>query len=535
MLNISMSFNSYLMLNGAIAFGYIVARVILGLAFFKRKMTQLQRLNFARYTFFVAALSFFIMPIIARFMPLVQHSDFILGPILKNRSIPLLQNHGFVSQPLSQIVSTPIASPIDFGLIIFLLIGCMFFLVGYIKNIMILQKLKRQSFCQHKINNVHILVSQIACIPFCWSFIKNHFIIIPQALLEKNNDLRLSVRHELQHIRQGDTYWLHFFILIKACCFWNPIIKLWITWLDELQEFSCDESMVLNKKTLPVDYAECLVNAVSDKFELVPQIALGIHGLSKSVLYRRINMLFNYNHSEVKKISILLAYVLSFFMAISAAYACNCSSSIAPLTIKQVITVISKSHLDSDFQISATPEVVNEINNIRNSEQARSFMHDALQRMKKYQPLIQTVLKKEGMPDELLAVPLVESGYQPLDQSKNPVHAAGVWQFVPETARHFGLIVNDKHDDRFDINLSTQAAIAYLQKLHEQFHDWKLAVLAYEYGEQYIEKLIKDVGSRDAWVLARSPITPKTINMEKFISMFDAAVIIMRNPSLISE
>jgi soluble lytic murein transglycosylase-like protein len=135
------------------------------------------------------------------------------------------------------------------------------------------------------------------------------------------------------------------------------------------------------------------------------------------------------------------------------------------------------------------------------------------------------------MPNELLAVPLVESGYKPLDQSKNPVLAAGIWQIVPTTAKLFGLIINTTRDDRLNTSLSTKAALAYLNATHTQFNNWRLAIIAYEIGEDTTKKLIKKVGSRDAWVLARSTIAPKSL--KKFLAMFDAELIIMYNPSLI--
>jgi soluble lytic murein transglycosylase-like protein len=95
------------------------------------------------------------------------------------------------------------------------------------------------------------------------------------------------------------------------------------------------------------------------------------------------------------------------------------------------------------------------------------------------------------------------------------------------------LIINDKRDDRLDTQLSTKAALAYLQQTHEQFGNWKLAFVAYEIGEKNTDSLIKEIKSRDAWALARSPSAPKSL--KKSIAMFDAALIIMHNPSLIDN
>jgi hypothetical protein len=122
-----------------------------------------------------------------------------------------------------------------------------------------------------------------------------------------------------------------------------------------------------------------------------------------------------------------------------------------------------------------------EINNIRNSAQARTYMQDALSNMKHYQPIIEPALKNNDMPLDLMALPIVESGYQPLDASKNPMQAAGIWQIIPSTAqKKYGLIIDSQRDDRMDTSLSTKAALNYLNNSHAKFNDWRLAVIAYE-------------------------------------------------------
>ncbi len=176
-------------------------------------------------------------------------------------------------------------------------------------------------------------------------------------------------------------------------------------------------------------------------------------------------------------------------------------------------------------------EVIAEINNIRDSKQARSYMISSLDRMKKYKPYIEAQLKNNDMPNNLLALPLVESGYNA--DEKSAMLATGIWQFIPSTAKRFDLTVNSQRDDRLDTQLSTQAALSYLKTLHSQFHDWKLAVIAYEIGEKNTEQLIHATGSRDPWVLAQSPSAPK--ELKKFIPMFDASVIIMNNPELVTK
>jgi len=529
------SLHSYLILNAALAFGYVLSRFTLSLPFLKRSMLYNERLKFARFSFVTVIASFFVVPNILAIIPSAYHSNFQLEPILKNASMPFLQQHKMINDQIIQMGAVQSAFPIHMLLMLFLSVGVTLFVGKYLKSLLILRKFQQNAFCQHHIKNVKIVFSHKADNPFCWSFLQNHYIAIPNAFLEKSDDLKLAIRHELQHIRQHDTQWLHLLTLIKAFCFWNPFILLWIKLFHDLQEFSCDEAIVLRMRTSPAIYAQCLINAASTNFthKHQPQGVLGMHGSSKSILYKRVNMLFTYNKSQTKKLTILFAYFLTFFTTISSAYALNGTAQFAPLSANEVKIIIEQSHLDSRFEIAATPEVVTEINNIRSSEQARGFMRKSLKRMEQYQPAIQAALTKNVMPKELLALPLVESGYQPLEQARNPVQAAGIWQIIPGTADHLGLIVNAKRDDRLNTTLATQAALALLKTNNAQFNSWKLAVIAYEYGDQLTDKFIHAAGSRDAWKLARASTAPASL--KKFLATFDAAVIIIHNPSLIAD
>lgn len=206
--------------------------------------------------------------------------------------------------------------------------------------------------------------------------------------------------------------------------------------------------------------------------------------------------------------------------------------TLQPLSTKQVEAIIKKSHFNSEFQIAAKPEVVKEINIIRLTRYRRLTMQAALTRIKQYNALLQAELKQYKMPKELLAIPIIETGYRSFER-KGVARPAGIWQMVPGTARRFGLIVNAKRDDRLDIKLSTIASFKYLNKMHQQFHNWMLAVLAYQYGERKIHRLVNRVGSKDVWVLAHSSYAPR--HFMRMLSLYQADVIVMSNPSLLEK
>lgn len=117
-----------------------------------------------------------------------------------------------------------------------------------------------------------------------------------------------------------------------------------------------------------------------------------------------------------------------------------------------------------------------------------------------YVPLFEEALEAEGVPLELKYLPVVESAFDPMATSR--VGAAGLWQFMVPTAKHYGLTVNSLLDERRDPIKSSQAAAKYLKDLYKSFGDWTLAIAAYNCGRNNVLKAIKRAGgARDYWAI----------------------------------
>jgi membrane-bound lytic murein transglycosylase D len=120
----------------------------------------------------------------------------------------------------------------------------------------------------------------------------------------------------------------------------------------------------------------------------------------------------------------------------------------------------------------------------------QAYLDRVSERASPYLYYIVEELDKRDMPLDLALLPIVESAYNPFAYS--PSRASGIWQFIPGTGKHYGLKQNWWYDGRRDIVAATDAALNYLQKLHNDFNgDWLLALAAYNSGEGNVARAIR--------------------------------------------
>ena len=120
-------------------------------------------------------------------------------------------------------------------------------------------------------------------------------------------------------------------------------------------------------------------------------------------------------------------------------------------------------------------------------------------------------VEKRGMPTEIALLPMIESAFNPKAYSRS--HASGIWQFIPSTGKNFGLEQNWWYDGRRDVTAATGAALDYLQKLHDMFGSWELALAAYNWGEGSVQRAIaknKKLGLPTDYLSLKMP--PETRN-----------------------
>ncbi len=107
----------------------------------------------------------------------------------------------------------------------------------------------------------------------------------------------------------------------------------------------------------------------------------------------------------------------------------------------------------------------------------------------RYFPVIEKILKEEGVPDDFKYLCVAESG---LENATSPAGAGGYWQFIPSTAKIYGLEVSNDVDERCNIEKSTRAACRFIKKLKTQFGSWTMAAAAYNRGEGGLQNAVDD-------------------------------------------
>src|SRR5712671_2683248 len=179
----------------------------------------------------------------------------------------------------------------------------------------------------------------------------------------------------------------------------------------------------------------------------------------------------------------------------------------------------------SDLPLMMTDQVAGYISYFSN--RGRGTFEHAFSRSGRYHDMMVSILKEEGVPQDLIYLAQAESGFHPLAVSR--VGARGIWQFMGSRARGYGLSHNMWVDDRQDPEKSTRAAAHHLKDLYNQFGDWYLAMAAYNSGPGTVQSAVKRTGYADFWELYRRNVLPK--ETRNYVPIILAVTIMAKNPA----
>ena len=157
----------------------------------------------------------------------------------------------------------------------------------------------------------------------------------------------------------------------------------------------------------------------------------------------------------------------------------------------------------------------------------RGAIELGLERVGRYQPMIEKILKEEGVPLDLIYLCQAESAFEPRALSR--ASAKGMWQFISSRGKEYGLRQSWWIDERSDPEKSTRAAARHLKDLYQEFGDWYLAMAAYNSGPLRVQRALEKTGADNFWALAEKRALPKeTVN---YVPNILALTIIVKNPA----
>jgi membrane-bound lytic murein transglycosylase D len=428
---------------------------------------------------------------------------------------------------ISKIKSFSIEKQTFYFLLFFLALGACYRILKLFWDLRRLSRYLDSLPVIRKLGRVSILATDEMSIPFSAWINRQAFVVIPIATLS-THEYQIAIRHELQHHRQQDTLVLYYVELLKAFFFWNPAVYSLSHRLNYLQELACDECLIRFKKISPSLYGKCLIDvaraAISNPGTSVGTVSMAAN-LSERSLAKRVEMLFASDSTRFNRTTVSLFGLSAFLVMACVALAGTSAIQKRGLSLAEAEALVNSFSKDNPIPITVNEKVLEKLNKYIGTQEGRDWFKRAMASRSQFQALIERKTKEYGLPSDLIAVPLWESGFNN-DFISSGYRAKGIWQFIAQTARRYHLTVSGKVDERTNPEKATDAAMRYLIFLHSKFHDWRLAIKAYNEGEERVQRLIKKHKTSDPWVLE------KLDSKEGYLSGAVAMMILSRKPSL---
>ncbi|WP_437476513.1 transglycosylase SLT domain-containing protein [Sorangium sp. So ce1014] len=178
-----------------------------------------------------------------------------------------------------------------------------------------------------------------------------------------------------------------------------------------------------------------------------------------------------------------------------------------------------------DLRLAVSRRTLKYVRFFTRTDRGRHMFETWLKRSGRYQEMIQAELRDRRLPEDLIWVSMIESGFDP--RAKSPAGAVGLWQFMPATGEVYGLQKTRHLDQRKNPRLATQAAAHHLRDLYMRFGSWDLALAAYNMGYEQLLDRIDRYGTSDFNELARQEAIPS--ETAAYVPKIGAAAIVANN------
>jgi membrane-bound lytic murein transglycosylase D len=405
------------------------------------------------------------------------------------------------------------------------LIGSLLALARILAGVWSARRAVRRAHLVRRLGTLRILATDEACVPFsCW-VPGACYIVVPSSLIARPEDFGIALRHEAQHHRQGDTRIVYAMEFLRGAFFLNPVMHVLLKQLRGLQEFACDEALVGRRRVSVRAYCDCLIWVAQMRAGSSISCLRMADPEGASMLSRRIGAVLERPRQYLRRRAAVVVNTLAVVAILATGIGLSGSVQDRRVSLAQAQEMAAVARLGSSFPIVINEQVLAELNRLLGTPDGRAFLRAGLNRMSAHEALISARLAHHGLPQELLAVPLVESGYRNIPQGKNLRHGAGLWMFIKPTARQYGLAVNDATDERLNIASETEAAMQMFSNLHSEFRDWGFALLAYNGGGELVRRAVRDAGASDAFLAAQQGYE----NDPGYVARVMAAIIVLKN------
>ncbi|MFK8137872.1 MAG: transglycosylase SLT domain-containing protein [Bdellovibrionales bacterium] len=406
-------------------------------------------------------------------------------------------------------------------LLVGLIISLFFTLLKLTRDVFRLKKIKLNSILFRRTKRTELRFSDEIKSPL--SFFNGRYVtLIPSESIENSEQLKIGIQHEFTHHRYGDTLLVWPLELFRIIFLLNPLYSYVLNNLEQLQESRCDSRVIEKYKVNLKTYCKVLMDFANQSPIKNPKYSFGFFK-NEDQLKRRVHTMFHGRKIASKK-TFICSILFAIISLTGTAWAIQGSLGAEPLVSQKFTKMVKHINTRLEIKIADEPEVLSYVNQWTNTAAKRKYLKQALARMDKHKSMIEQKLKENQLPKELLAIPLMESGYKNV---VSPSGAKGIWQFIPQTARKCGLRVNNKIDDRNDPNKLTDAATCYYKKLHQAFQDWNVAITAYNLGEHGTLRAITKNSSNDIFELGRKNALPK--ESANYLPKVMATIFILEN------